>query len=120
MERVVDRLQVLYEVADGYSVRYPEGNEPFRILSRMTEELGEVAAEISHLERTGAKVLKRGEPDRKALGYEIEDLLHTALTLARWYGVEDAVDEAAQKAHAGLSAGGEITATASQFPMTRH
>jgi len=106
---MVDRLDLLYEVVDGYNVRFPEGNDPFRILVRLAEELGEIAAEVNHLERTGAKVLKHGEPDRNALGYEIEDLLHTALALARYYGVESAVDQAVRETHDRLASVGAIT-----------
>ncbi len=95
-------MKVLYEVADLYNARYPDGNEPFRILSRLTEELGEIAAEVNHLERTGAKVVKRGEPEPGNLGYEIADLLHNALALARYYQVEPVVDHAARQIHEGL------------------
>lgn len=94
---MVDRLNVLYEVADLYNLRFPDGNEPFQILSRLLEELGEIAAEVNHLERAGAKVVKRGEPEPTKLAYEMVDLLHNALALARHYAIESAIDQAAQR-----------------------
>ena len=99
---MADRLNVLYEVTDLYNARFPDGNDPFRILSRLSEELGEIAAEVNHLERTGAKVVKRGIPEPKKLGYEIVDLLHNALALARYYEIESVVDQAVEETREDL------------------
>lgn len=90
---------MLYEIADGYLRRHPEGNDPFRILARLTEELGEVANEVHHLERDGAKVAKHGEPDPAALADEIEDLLHTVMALVRHYELEDSLDGVIRATH---------------------
>jgi NTP pyrophosphatase (non-canonical NTP hydrolase) len=106
---MVDRLDRLYEIVDGYNVRFPDGNHPFAIITRLLEEAGEVASAVNHLEKVGAKVAKHGAPDPVALGYEIEDLIHTALSLARFYGVEHVVDEAINRTHDQLVASGAIT-----------
>ncbi len=53
----------LLTIARGYADAFPGGDEPLHVLARMTEELGEVAAEVAHLERHGTKVHKHGEPD---------------------------------------------------------
>jgi NTP pyrophosphatase (non-canonical NTP hydrolase) len=105
---MVDRLDRLYEIVDGFNVRFPEGNGPFAIVTRLLEEAGEVASVVNHLEGVGAKVAKHGTPDPIALGYEIEDLIHTALSLARFYGVEHIVDEAIDRTHDQLAASGAI------------
>lgn len=105
---MVDRLDRLYDIVDGYNDRFPDGNSPFAIVTRLLEEAGEVATVINHLERVGAKVAKRGAPDPTELAYEIEDLVHTALSLARYYGVESVVDEAIARTHADLTGAGHI------------
>ena len=55
-------------IADGYANAFPAGNEPLRILARLTEELGEVATEVARLEGHGTKRIKHGEPDLAQLG----------------------------------------------------
>jgi NTP pyrophosphatase (non-canonical NTP hydrolase) len=105
---MTDRIDTLYQIVDGYNARYPDGNNPFAILGRLLEEAGEVATAVNHLERTGAKVEKHGAPDPAALAHEIEDLIHTALALARYYAVEPIVDSAIAETHARLVRAGAI------------
>ena len=81
------------EIADGYRHAFPEGDGPFLILARLTEEVGEVASAVAHLERHGAKVAKHGEPSVVHLAEELEDLLHNAFALVRHYGAERALDD---------------------------
>lgn len=40
----------LYAAVDGYYARYPEGNTPFEIMTRLCEEAGELASAVSHFE----------------------------------------------------------------------
>ncbi|WP_040167097.1 MazG nucleotide pyrophosphohydrolase domain-containing protein [Microbacterium gorillae] len=82
----------LIAIADGYGVLFPDGKDPLRIMLRLTEELGEVAAEVAHLESHGAKTAKHGAPDRARLAAEVEDVLHNVFALVRHYGIEDALD----------------------------
>jgi NTP pyrophosphatase (non-canonical NTP hydrolase) len=78
----------LYAAVDGYYARYPEGNTPFEIMTRLCEEAGELASAVSHFEGGGAKRAKHGEPNWQALADEIQHVLRTALSLARFSGVE--------------------------------
>lgn len=80
-------------IADGYRHAFPDGDDPLRILARLTEELGEVASAVAHLERHGAKVRKHGEPSLTHLAREIEDLLHNTFALVRYYAAEQALDD---------------------------
>lgn len=82
----------LLQIAAGYARAFPDGDTPLRILARLTEELGEVASEIAHLEDHGAKTAKHGEADPARLASEIEDLLHNTFALIRHYGIGDLVD----------------------------
>jgi len=92
-----DYFDRLLLTVDGYNKKYPRGNTPFQIVTRLCEEAGELASAVNHFEDTGAKRLKHGPPDRKALAKEVQDVVRTALTLARYYGVEqelrDSIDQ---------------------------
>ncbi len=52
---------------------------------------------MNHFEDMGAKRLKHGLPDKKALAKEIQDVIRTALSVARYYEVEqelmDSIDQ---------------------------
>ena len=83
-----DYFDKLMLTVDGYNKKYPNGNSPFQIMTRLCEEAGELASEVNHFEDMGAKRLKHGLPDRKALAKEVQDVIRTALSIARYYGVE--------------------------------
>ena len=51
-------------VTEGLNARFqPNGDDPFRIVTRLAEECGEVATEVNHFERQGVKVARFGEPE---------------------------------------------------------
>jgi NTP pyrophosphatase (non-canonical NTP hydrolase) len=101
-------LQHLYEVACGLNRRFPDGQEPFKIITRLTEEAGELAAEINHFEDTGIKRLKHGEPDRAHLAKEVQDVLRAALSIVIYYGIEAELEQSIQASYASLLAEGWI------------
>lgn len=84
---------------DGLNARFPGGDEPFRIVTRLCEEAGELASAVNHFEETGVKTSKHGSPNPQVLAKEIQDVLRAAL--ARHYGVEDrlcvSIDESYRK-----------------------
>ncbi|WP_154796400.1 AAA family ATPase [Occultella kanbiaonis] len=96
-------------IAEGYAAAFPDGDDPLRILARMTEELGEVASAVAHLERHGAKVAKHGEPDVQQFADEVEDLVHNAFALLRAYGAEQAFDRAVAGTLRRLRDSGHVT-----------
>jgi hypothetical protein len=73
-----DYFDKLLLTVDGYNKKYPNGNNPFQIITRLCEEAGELASEVNHFEDMGAKRLKYGLPDRKALAKEVQDVIRTA------------------------------------------
>jgi NTP pyrophosphatase (non-canonical NTP hydrolase) len=81
-------FEKLYLTVDGYNAKYPRGNTPFQIMTRLCEEAGELASAVNHFEDTGIKRQKHGEPDRVALAKEVQDVILTALMVARYYGIE--------------------------------
>ena len=92
-----DYFDKLLLTIDGYNKKYPNGNHPFQIITRLCEEAGELASAVNHFEDMGAKRLKHGLPDKKALAKEVQDVIRTALSVARYYDVEqelrDAIDQ---------------------------
>ena len=47
-------MEKLYQLAKGYTNRFPDGNDPYQIATRILEECGEVASEVNHFEKSGA------------------------------------------------------------------
>lgn len=94
-----DYFERLYRIVDGLNARFQGGDEPFRIVTRLCEEAGELASAVNHFEGTGVKMSKHGSPNPQVLAKEIQDVLHAAL--ARHYGVEDrlrvSIDESYRK-----------------------
>jgi len=87
----------LFCLADGYNACFPDGNEPYRIATRLLEEAGEVAAEVNHFEKSGVKREKKGEPDKHAMAGEIKQAMNALVQLARYYGVEKELMESIEE-----------------------
>ena len=96
-----DYFDTLYRVVDGLNARFPNGNTPFQIISRLCEEAGELAKAVNHFEGTGVKMQKYGEPNRAELAKEVQDVLRAALSIARYYDIEQelraSIDESYRK-----------------------
>lgn len=96
-----DYFERLYRIVDGLNARFPGGDEPFRIVTRLCEEAGELASAVNHFEGTGVKMSKHGSPNPQVLAKEIQDVPRAALAIARHYGVEDrlrvSIDESYRK-----------------------
>lgn len=69
--------------------RFPNGNSPFQIITRLAEECGELASAVNHFEDTGIKREKLGEPDPMELAKEVQDVMRCALQIARYYKIEN-------------------------------
>ena len=81
-------LDKLYKIAAGLNNKFPDGNDPFMIVTRLAEECGEVAAEVNHFERKGVKVERLGAPDRKKFAKELQDVMGAVLQLAQYYDLQ--------------------------------
>ena len=94
-------MDKLFQIADGLKKRFPEGEEPYQMATRLLEECGEVAAEINHWESSGVKRQKRGEPSKESLAKEIQQAIVALIRIAIYYSVESeldkSIDEAIQK-----------------------
>ena len=64
-------MEKLYLMAKGHTLRFPNGNEPFQITTRILEECGEVAQEVNRFEKSGVKQQKHGCATKQDLASEI-------------------------------------------------
>ena len=85
-------LEKLYAITHGLNHRFPDGNDPFQMMTRLLEEGGELAQMVNHFEGTGIKREKYGPPDKAKLAKEVMDLLRCALQIAIFYGIEDELE----------------------------
>jgi len=103
-------MEKLYALAEGLNRRFPNGNEPYQMATRLAEECGEVAAEICHWENSGVKRQRRGEPSKESLAGEIKNVLSCAMQIAVYYGVQDELRQTIDRSLAKLKAEGHIDA----------
>ena len=96
-----DYFETVYRIVDGLNERFPAGDTPFQIMTRLCEEAGELAKAVNHFEGTGVKTQKYGEPNRSELAKEVQDVLRAALSIARYYSIEEelraSIDESYRK-----------------------
>ncbi len=82
-------MKKLYDVAAKHTARFPNGNEPYQIVTRILEECGEVASEVNHFEKSGLKAQKHGEPSRQKLADEVKQAMSCLVQLIQYYGIEE-------------------------------
>ncbi|MEZ4592912.1 MAG: MazG nucleotide pyrophosphohydrolase domain-containing protein [Chloroflexota bacterium] len=101
-------MEKLYQITHGLMKRFPNGNDPFQMVTRLAEECGELAAQVNHFEASGVKRQKLGEPDTIRLAKEVQDVLRCALTLAVHYGIEAELADSMEQSYQKLLAEGFI------------
>jgi len=95
-------------LAHGMTKRFPNGNEPYQIMTRLLEECGEVAKEVNHFENSGTKALRHGEPSKEKLAGEVKDVLNALMQLVLYYEIEEELEAAVRKSIGQLSEEGYI------------
>jgi NTP pyrophosphatase (non-canonical NTP hydrolase) len=101
-------LDKLYAITFGLNRRYPSGNHPFQIMTRLLEEGGELAQMVNHFEGSGIKQERYGPPDKAKLAKEVMDLLRCGLQIAIYYGVQKELDTKINEAYEIMKAEGLI------------
>jgi len=102
-------LDELWQITEGLNRRFPDGNDPYQIMTRLLEECGELAQQVNHFEGGGVKREKYGEPDKEKMAKEIMDVLRAALQIALYYETRPQLDEKIQLALAALKREGYIS-----------
>ena len=90
-------IEKLYKIAEGLNNHFDDGDDPFYIVTRLAEECGDVASQVSHFERKGVKTLKLGSPDRAAFAKELQDVMRAVVQLAIHYELAASVDRSYQE-----------------------
>lgn len=104
----IGSFESLLPIVDGLNRKFPTGNLPYQMIARLCEEAGELAKEVNHFEGSGVKMQKYGNPDRVKLANEVRDVICTALSLARWYGIERELTDAIDARHEALQRDGHV------------
>ena len=86
-------IEKLYKVCEALEKRFPGNRDPFRILARLMEESGELADQVHLWENIGRKRASGREPNKDELAKEIKQVILAALDLARYYGVENQLEQ---------------------------
>ena len=92
----------------GFKRKFPNGNEPYQIMTRLLEEGGELAQQVNHFENSGVKHQKYGEPDRSKLAQEAKGVLLTLFQLVAYYELETELQAALEQTLLGLRKDGFI------------
>jgi len=101
-------LEKLYAITHGLNRRFPEGNDPFQIMTRLLEESGELAQMVNHFEGSGIKQEKYGEPDKSKLAKEVMDLLRCAMQISIYYKIEDELEQKIEESYKKMMVDGFI------------
>ena len=96
------------EINTGFDNRFPQGKNPFKLITRLLEECGELAEQVNHFEETGVKVEKHGHPDRLKMGKELKDVLQCVLGIASYYDVYEELEKSINITHQRLTEEGYI------------
>ena len=102
-------LGQLFSIARGMNRRFPDGNTPFQIMTRLLEECGELAQQVNHFEGAGVKHEKYGEPDKQELAKEVKDVLRSAAQIALYYGIEQELEDSLEESYEALKREGYMT-----------
>lgn len=92
-------IDKLYKIAEGLNNHFRDGNDPFYIVTRLAEECGEVASQVSHFENKGVKTLKLGPPDRAAFAKELQDVMRAVAQLAIHYDLEAELEASVDRSY---------------------
>jgi NTP pyrophosphatase (non-canonical NTP hydrolase) len=98
----------LASVSEGLTCKFPRGNEPFQLMTRLLEECGELAQEVNRWEGSGIKREKYHEPDRMRLAEEASHVLRSVMQLVQYYQLEDEVAAALAGTYERLKQAGFI------------
>jgi NTP pyrophosphatase (non-canonical NTP hydrolase) len=98
----------LWTTSEGLTRKFPQGNEPFQIMTRLLEECGELAQEVNHWEGSGLKHQKHGAPNKAKLADEVQHVLRCALQVAQYYEVEDELAASAEGTYQRLKRDGFV------------
>ena len=91
-------MDKFYKMVEASNKRFPNGVEPFQMVTRLLEEAGEVAAEVNHWEDSGLKRIKNGDPSKEDLANELRQAMLELFKIAVYYSCEKELEESIELA----------------------
>jgi NTP pyrophosphatase (non-canonical NTP hydrolase) len=98
----------LKNIAEGRRKKFPEGNNPFKNVSRLCEEAGELAKAINHYEKQGSKVRRYGEIDKTEIAKEAVDVIQNVLAIILDYNLQPEFEHEIEESEQRLVSGGYL------------
>ncbi len=99
-------------INQGFARKFPNGNEPYQIMTRLLEEAGELAQQVNHFEHSGIKRAKYGEPDRAHLAQEAKGVLLTLFQVVAYYALTPELQTSLEQTLARLRGDGFVDSAA--------
>jgi len=84
----LDTMHKLFKISEGLNKRFPNNENPFRILARLMEESGELADQVHKFERVGREIKLQEPPDKENMAKECMDIMTSVLNIVMYYGVQ--------------------------------
>ena len=97
-----DLFGLLVNTTRTLAARYPEDAGPFARLAKLTEETGEVAAQINIWAGSGLKRSKHGPFDARELAAELSDVLRAAVSIAVDLDILDLLSTEIRRRHSEI------------------
>jgi len=85
----MDSLSKISIVAQALTKRFPNGDEPFKIVSRLLEESGEVSWELNHYERKNISLMRNCRDNKENLVTETYQVMIALNQLLQYYNLSD-------------------------------
>lgn len=85
----MDSLSKISLVAQAQTKRFPNGDEPFKIVSRLLEESGEVSWELNHYERKNISLMRNCRDNKENLVTETYQVMIALNQLLQYYDLSD-------------------------------
>ena len=95
-------MERLYKMVEGYCKRFPQGVEPYQMVTRILEECGEVAKEVNHFEDSGIKRLKYGEPNKDKLANEVRQAVVSLMQIVVYYNIKNEFENSIEASLHGM------------------
>lgn len=86
-------MKRFYKMVEASNKRFPNGVEPYQMMTRLLEECGEVASEVNLWEDSGLKRQKHGNPKKEDLANEIRQAMVELVKIAMYYHVEEELEK---------------------------
>jgi NTP pyrophosphatase (non-canonical NTP hydrolase) len=101
-------MDKLWQITEGLNHRFPDGNDPYQIMTRLLEECGELAQQVNHFEGGGIKRQKYGAPDKTKMAKEVMDVLRAAVQIALYYDLRSELETTLEASYQRLKEEGHI------------